>query len=191
VLDGLLTALPRDPGRVAALVGRLGPSAASTLGVHRLADLLVGLSADERADRVLPTDLPVTKIDAGGPPAYHVDPAQTAAFVRANLGASWPESARRPRTRVLVQNGVGTPGLVDAACRRLTAAGYQFVGSGNADSFGQARSTVLVFSGSISAAQVGDGVARTLRLPVSDVQRATQGQTVADVVVILGKDFKP
>lgn len=191
VLDGLLAALPSEAGAVQRLVGSLGKTAQSSLGAERLGEMLAGLAAAAKADHVLPSDLPVQKIDAGGEPTYRIDTAATKQFVEANLGASLPASARGERKRVFVQNGVGTPGLVITACNRLVDAGYAFAGSGNASEFRHTTSKVLVFDSSVAAAQLGNEVARTLRLPTKDVAVSTQGQNVADVIVILGKDYKP
>jgi hypothetical protein len=191
VIDGLLAALPTDAKAVERLVASLGKDGASTLGAERLGELLSGLATDARNDAVLPSDLPVQKVDAGGPATYRVDTAATKQFVEANLGASLPSSARGERTRVFVQNGVGTPGLVTTACTRLVEAGYAFAGSGNATEFGHETSKVLVFDRSLASAQIGNDVARALRLPVKDVAVSTEAQNVADVVVILGKDYKP
>jgi hypothetical protein len=191
VLDGLFAALPTEASAVQRLVASLGKDGASTLGAERLGQTLAGLAAASRADSVLPFDLPVQKIDAGGQPTYRVDAAGTKQFVEANLGSSLPSSARGERKRVFVQNGVGTPGLVITACNRLVDAGYAFAGSGNASDFGHATSKVLVFDSSVDAARLGNAVAHTLRLPTSDVAVSTQGQNVADVIVILGKDYKP
>lgn len=190
VLDGVLTQLPSSSTAAATTLSRLGRGAASTLGVQRLARILTSVAADVRANNALPTDLPTVKIDSGGSPSYRVDTQATTRLVSSNLGDSWPEAARHPRVRVFVQNGVGTPGLVDAACSRLTARGFAFAGSGNASQFGFTTSKVLVFDSTVAAAQVGNRVAAALRLPASDVEVSSQGQNVADVVVILGKDFK-
>lgn len=191
VLDGLLAALPADTDRVAGLIASLGPTARSTLGTDRLARVLTGLAAASRRNNVLPTDLPVIKIDAGsGPPAYRIDTEQTRTFVDTNLSASLPSSARVQHKRVFVQNGVGTPGLVSSACTRLIDAGFAFAGSGNAPRFGFTRSKVLVFDHSVESARLGDAVARALRLTSDDVAVSGTGQNVADVVVILGKDYK-
>jgi anionic cell wall polymer biosynthesis LytR-Cps2A-Psr (LCP) family protein len=188
VLDGLLNALPSSTATVQRLVSSLGRGAASTLGASRLADVLVGLKRDD----VFPATLPTVKIDAGsGQPAYRVDPAQTRTFVTSNLGASLPASARVTRKRVFVQNGVGTPGLVGSACTKLVAAGYAFAGSGNASHFGYTQSRVLVFDHSVASAELGDAIARALRLPPGDVAVSDAGQNVADALVILGKDYKP
>jgi hypothetical protein len=188
VLDGVLAQLPASHDAITGVVNKVG--ATSTLGAQRLAQVLTSLRSDVRSNNVLPTDLPTVKIDAGGSPAYRVDTAGTTRLVSSNLGDSWPESARHPRLRVFVQNGVGTPGLVDVACSRLTGAGFAFAGSGNAPHFGFPTSKVLVFDESVAAARNGDRVASALRLPTSDVEVSSQGQNVADVVVILGKDFK-
>jgi hypothetical protein len=192
VLDGIQAALPRSPAAVAKILQSLGTGASSSLGASRLADLLVGLAADARRSNVLPTALPVIKIDSGSAQAsYRVDTQQTTSFVDANLAASLPASARTTRKRVFVQNGVGTPGLAVTACTRLVDAGYAFAGSGNAPTFGYQTSKVLVFDHSIATAQLGNSVASALRLPESDVAVSSTGQNVADVLVILGKDYKP
>lgn len=188
VVDGLLAALPSSSSRVAHLVASLGTGGASTLGAQRLADVLVGLKSDD----VFPTVLPTVKIDAGrGRPTYRVDPAQTKTFVTSNLAASLPASARVQRKRVFVENGVGTPGLVSSACTKLVDAGYAFAGSGNADRFGFPRSKVLVFDHSVASAELGNAIARVLRLSENDVEVSDQGANVADAIVILGKDYKP
>lgn len=192
VLDGIETALPRSPSAVARIIQSLGAGAASTIGADKLAAVLVGLAADARQNNVLPTSLPVIKIDSGGTqPSYRVDTAQVASFVKANLSASLLPAAKTPRKSVLVQNGVGTPGLAVSACDKLVKAGFAFAGSGNAQTFGQKKSAVIVFDHSVASAELGDSVARALGLSVNDVAVQDLTQNVADVVVILGEDYKP
>lgn len=190
VLDAVLTALPQQKSRVVGVLNQLGPGATSTLGAQRLADVLAGMAQDIRSNNLLPSNLPVAKIDSGGTPTYRIDPAPTTKLVASNLGNSWPASARRSHARVFVQNGVGTPGLVQVACTRLVAAGFSFAGSGNAASFGYKTSKVLVFDTSVASARMGARVAAALQVPRADVEVSTQGQNVADVLVIIGKDFK-
>lgn len=191
VLDGVLAALPPTPARAAQVVGALGAQGASTIGPQRLGALLTGLAADVKANTVFPSDLPVIKIDTGNAtPSFRVDEAQTRTLVSTNLAESWPAAARVSRPRVLIQNGVGTPGLVGTACTRLVAAGFRVVGTGNASNFGFKTSKVLVFSSSIPAAQMGDRVARAIHVSQNDVAVSDQPQSVADVIVILGKDYR-
>jgi hypothetical protein len=80
---------------------------------------------------------------------------------------------------------------VPSACKRLVAAGYLVVGSGNATPFRAVPSKVLIFSHSVAAAELGDRVARMLRLPLGDVAVSSVQPTGTDVLVILGKDYKP
>src|SRR4029079_18404547 len=94
---------------------------------------------------------------------------KTHALVTSNLDASLPASARVTRTRVLIQNGVGTPGLVGPACQRRTAPGYAVVGSGNANSFDFNQSKVLVFDNSVASAELGNRVAAKRRPSGHDV----------------------
>jgi hypothetical protein len=191
VLDGILAALPTSTARVAQVVGALGAHATSTIGATRLATFLTGLASDVKANNVLPSVLPVVKIDSGGPPAFRVDGASTKTLVSTNLAQSWPTAARGSQPRVLIQNGVGRPGLDGSACTRLVDAGFRVVGSGNASTFGFRTSKVLVFSSSIAAAQLGARVARALHVSDNDVAVSDQSQSVADVIVILGKDYRP
>jgi hypothetical protein len=190
VFEGILAKLPPSPARVAQLTSALGPKGGSTLGAQHLAGLLLGLATDVRTNNAFPSVLPVVKIDSGGgTPAFRVDDAQTKTLVDTNLSDSLPASARTARPRVLIQNGVGTPGLAGAACQRLVAAGFRVVGSGNADNFNFRTSKVLVFSSSVSSAELGGRVARALGVSANDVAVSPQPQNVADVIVILGKDF--
>jgi hypothetical protein len=50
---------------------------------------------------------------------------------------------------------------------------------------------VLVEDGSERSTQRGQRVAAALGLPASAIEVNPRGQTVADVIVILGSDFKP
>jgi hypothetical protein len=190
VLQAVIDALPPDPGKAAALFRRA--HSFSTLSTRNFIALLHGLAADDAANNLLPTNLPVVAIDSGGAlPSYRVDDTKTQQLVSTSLGRSWPASARGHHTSVLIQNGVGRPGLVGPACARLLRAGYVIAGSGNASSFNHPRSQVIVFDTSVATARLGNAVAHALRLPGSDVLVSNQGQNVADVVVILGRDFRP
>ncbi|HTW20892.1 MAG TPA: LytR C-terminal domain-containing protein [Mycobacteriales bacterium] len=193
VVDGLLQALPTNPTAVAAALRQLGAGGTSTLGATKLSSLLAGLAGDSRrSSGLFPTDLPVTAIDAGGSsPSYEVDNSATGVrqLVQTQLANSVPAGADKQRTSVELLNGVGTPGLVLSACARLSAHGFVYAGSGNAATFNNPTSSVEIRSDNDIA--VGDSVAQALGLPTKDVQREGIGQNVADVIVILGGDYRP
>jgi hypothetical protein len=92
---------------------------------------------------------------------------------------------------VLVQNGVGTPGLGASARDKLVAAGMVYINGGNAEEFGRPTTLIIVEDDSASAQRLGEEVAEALGVPDTAVAIADEGQNVADVVVILGVDFEP
>ncbi|HET6909308.1 MAG TPA: LCP family protein [Mycobacteriales bacterium] len=189
VFQAVVDALPAKSAQAQAVLTRAG--AVSSLPAAQLSGLLTALAKDEQTNALLPLDLPTKPIDTGGGPnAYRVDQAQVTSLVNQQLAASLPASAGQKHPSVLIQNGTGTPGLVQSACDRLLPAGYVFAGSGNAPTFNYKTSQVIVFDSTIAAARVGDDVARRLGLPIGDVVASTQGQNVADVVVILGRDYR-
>ncbi|HEU4675100.1 MAG TPA: LCP family protein [Motilibacteraceae bacterium] len=189
VLRAVLAALPADPAATAAVVRSSGGS--STLAGPDLAATLVGLHAVVASGSATYDTLPVRGIDSGGDVAlYGLDPGAA----RTELSQDFPSAlqALGPGTvRVLVENGVGTPGLLDAARSRLVARGLVFRDGGNASRFGLPASAVLVPDATAASTAEGRRVAAALGLPAGAVQVSGRGQTVADVVVVLGADFRP
>ena len=123
VLDATFQALPTTPASIAAALRQLGPGGTSSLGATKLSTLLAGLAADSRsASGLFPTDLPVKPIDSGGAsPSYGVDTVCSGQLVHTQLAAPLPKDATGSHASVWLLNGVGTPGLVQTACPRLTA----------------------------------------------------------------------
>jgi LytR_cpsA_psr family/LytR cell envelope-related transcriptional attenuator len=192
VVDATIRALPHTTAGVTQVLGQLGPGGASSLGAEPLSALLVGLAADDsRPGGVLPIGLPTTLIDSGGAPAYSVDTAKTTQLVEQSFKPSLP--AVRPGRKITVElrNGVGSPGLVATACPRLAAAGLVYAGQGNAATFSNAPSEVQIGSDSATDRDDGAKVAHALRLPAGDVRLSALGQDQADVVVVLGRDYRP
>jgi hypothetical protein len=193
VVDATIRALPRSPAAVQALLAKLGAGGASTLGAASLATLLAGLASNDRqSGGVLPTDLPTTPIESGGAtPSYGIDTAGVDKLVDSRLRGSLPGGRRQTLPSVYVENGLGTPGLVESACARLQAAGFDYAGSGNAPSFGNGPSRVDVFSDAPPTLAQGYRLAKALGLSSGDVERSEQNQNVADLFVVLGSDYKP
>ncbi|MGD9957088.1 MAG: LCP family protein [Candidatus Nanopelagicales bacterium] len=191
VLRLTVAKLPPDATKIETILTQLGASARATVPFSDLAEFFLRLNADVTADDVAYKNLPVLGIDTGGPAAYRVDAEAAAAMVDELL----PEARRVPgpnsKVRVLVQNGVGSPGLNAAARTLLVEAGFTFVNGGNAASFGQAKTNVILPDTSKDALQWGAEVADALGVPASAIKVAEDGQSVADVIVVLGEDFTP
>ncbi len=191
VLEAMLAGLPTSAAEVAPLVGHLGATSQATVSDASLASFLASLAAATQAQNTLSQTLPTHAIDTGGPtPAYLIDSTGAAAMINGSFADSKPSDTTRP-VRVLVQNGVGTPGLGESAYQKLHRAGFSFLPGGNANHFGYRKTVVLIPDGSSHWIQEGQQVAKTLGVPNSAVMINDQGLTVADIVVILGQDYHP
>jgi hypothetical protein len=90
---------------------------------------------------------------------------------------------------VLVQNGVGTPGLGEQARHLLVDAGMRFVSGGNAATLGRDKTVVAIPSDGQRDRERGAAVAKALGLPDDAIAVGKDQPTLADVVVVLGEDF--
>jgi len=190
VVDGLLNALPKATSQVATTLSGLGPRSISSLSPPELASVLVGLAADGRSNALQYNSLPVIPIDPGnGVSSFRLDPDGTRALVDRLLAQSVPPGERQTGNRVLVLNGVGTPGIGEKVREKLVPAGLVFVASRNNASFGVTRTRVLVKEATPEAQALGERVATALGVPLDSVQTAEIG-SIADVVVVVGGDFR-
>jgi hypothetical protein len=189
LLEAILTRLPATQAQITPLVQNA--VLAGTETPARLAALLTGVRSDVAAARASSTLVPTIEIDSGsGTPWYGLDDKAAAAMVQERLaGAQFPVPAGG-RARILVENGVGTPGLGDAVRDVLVPRGYIFRSGGNAPAFGPGTSVVLIPDSSPQSRQLGTAIAKLLGLPATSVQLDLNQTTIADAVVILGSDYK-
>lgn len=191
VLDGLINVLPRTSEELAAQLSTLGQRSIATLDPPALADFLLGLAAADEGGQLQYDTLPVIPIDpGGGVQAFRVDAPRLTTVVDRLLADSVPAGVREGGNRVLVLNGVGTPGLGEAVRARIVPADFVFVDSRNAPEFGVERTQVFVRESTPEAQELGERVARALGLPGAPIAQQDFG-TVADVVILVGADFAP
>jgi hypothetical protein len=88
--------------------------------------------------------------------------------------------------RALVQNGSGTPGIGEAVGRDLIPAGFRIVLSENASTFDHATTTITA----TGDAHVDDADAAKRALGVGDVQVTQVPSGLADVTIVVGRDFE-
>jgi hypothetical protein len=189
VLDGVLAKMPRDEAAAGRIVGAF--RGATDRSTKQLAHLFVGLATDARGSDLTYTQLPVLDVDTGGPlPTYRIDSAKVQQLVKTSFAGSQVADGDGAGRRVLVENAVGTPGLGASVRDRIVKAGYVFVSSSNFPPFGRAQSLVLVFQDTPGAQAKGAALAKALGLPVTSVRFSPRGQSVADIVVILGRDYR-
>ena len=188
VLDAIITHLPAD---TTSLIGSLGKGSVTTQSAALVGDLLKHLGKDDAQDNVQYQSLPVTKVDVDENQRFRIDPDANKQLVDNLLAQSVPPGARKTGNRVLVLNGVGTPGLGDKVRAKLVAKGFVFIGRGNAPHFGFQKTLVLVPTATEQSVAVGQSVAKAIGVPTSAVQTTDEIGTIADVVVIVGADFRP
>jgi hypothetical protein len=187
VLAGILAKLPADP---ATVIKALGGGSVLSESPEAASALLAGLKQDDAAGNLQNRSLPVTPRASGNDDIHFgIDAAGTRSLVDDVLSDSVQPGARLSDNRVFVSNGVGTPGLNEQVRDKLVKAGFVCVGSNNALSFGVAKTQVLVPESSQDSAALGARVAKALGVPDSSVSSSTKIGTIADVVVIVGKDF--
>lgn len=136
------------------------------------------------SDDVLIVALPVKPISLGDETYFEPRRAEVADLIE-----SWWDvkvSGGDEPSRLIVYNGSGVPGIAGTAAQQLIRGGFRVVDTKNADNFGYAHTLIIVQRpGEVDPAAVRDalGVGRVLTQP-SD-------QRIADVIVIIGKDYAP
>ena len=191
VMTETISKLPDDRLTVEQMLTSLGGSARTTTTTTAVADFLLRMRAGILAGGQLVRVLPTTDIEAGtGLAVVRVDLVAAEGTIEGLLPQAMLD-ASEAAPRVLVQNGVGTPGLGASARDKLVGAGMVYINGGNAEQFGQPTTTVIVADATTASLQLGSEVATALGVPESAVTIAEEGQNVADAVVVLGADFTP
>lgn len=192
VLDQLMQRLPDNRDTLVNLFTEVDATERATLSVDELADFALSYGDIARGGDAAYQSLPTTILDSNGKlPALNVDPEGLDRLRSGLLADSLPPDAGGDQITVLIQNGVGTPGLEQDAAKLLQDAGYDFLNGGNANTFGVKETIVLIPDSTPASVTLGENVASTLGVPSSAVQVSDQGSSVADVIVVLGEDFKP
>lgn len=190
VLEALFGSLPEDVPGLATSITALGGGSRTSWQPRPLAEFLAGVRKAQAGDRYSPQVLPVSAIETGsGSPAFSIKVDEVAALVDAQLADSIPPGRDVGTNRVLVLNGVGTPGLGASVARKLRDE-FKIVGTRNKQGFQEKESVVVVFDNTDASIEKARRVAELLGLPPTAVRTSTQTQSVADVIVIIGPDYK-
>lgn len=128
--------------------------------------------------------MPVRPITLGNQTYFEPQRQEIADLVETWWGARI--NGEQAPTRVIVYNGSGVPGIAGIAAQELIRGGLRVVDTKNADRFDYRTTSIIVQNGPVSA---GEQV-RTV-LGVGKVVEQAADQQVADIVVIIGKDYRP
>ncbi len=126
--------------------------------------------------------LPVRSITIGGVTYYEPQRDQIADLLFSWWGVRL--GSGKQAVRVILYNGAGKPGVAGVAARALIKAGFRIVDTGNADRFDYATTQVILYSG-----DPADAIRVRDILGTGSVSRRTQSQDIADVIVIIGRDY--
>jgi hypothetical protein len=128
--------------------------------------------------------LPVQPVHLGSQTYFQPQKAKVADLLSKWWGVDATKVAQV--TRVILYNGAGVPGIAGEAAQQLIHSGLRVVDTKNADNFKYAQTQIIVQRGNI---QQGKDIAKTLGVGVVKSQPADQN--ISDVIVIVGKDYKP
>jgi anionic cell wall polymer biosynthesis LytR-Cps2A-Psr (LCP) family protein len=186
----LVTKLPSTSAAVQAMLGGVGANGKSTFDNAKLADYLETMHQDAVADHTTYDTIPTQSIDTGYGVSYRVDQDSLKTLIANDFADSVPQPVNGITGNVYVQNGVGSAVAVRAARTELINAGLQFTDGGTAAKAHEARSLIMINDANPASITRGQYIAKALHLPATDVAVAPLAQNVADVIVILGADFK-
>ena len=128
--------------------------------------------------------LPVKPIKLGNQTYFEPQRAELADLLKSWWGVDATKAAAV--TRIILYNGAGVPGVAGEAAQQLIRGGFRVVDTKNADSFNYPTTQIVVQRGD---PKQGDEIARVLG--VGTVVQQPSDQDVADVIVVVGKDYKP
>jgi hypothetical protein len=155
----------------------------SSLSPAELESLAKDLSAISQGNTAV-VPLPVKPIKLGNQTYFEPQRAEVADLLKAWWGVDASKAAAV--TRVILYNGAGIPGIAGEAAQQLIRGGFRVVDTKNADNFNYANTKIVVQRGD---AKQGEEIARILG--VGTVEQQPSDQNVADVIVVIGKDYKP
>lgn len=135
-------------------------------------------------ERTALVPLPVRPIDLGGETYFEPQRDQIADLLLQWWGIRL--GAEDTSVRVILYNGSGVPGIAGEAAQEVIAAGLRVVDTKNADRFDYDTTLIVVQSGETSHGELVQAA-----LGVGEVVEKPSEQQVADVIVIIGRDYQP
>lgn len=167
--------------RVSTLVSQ---ATATNLTKEDKADLDTFLKSVKSRD-VWIVPLPVKPVAVGDERYYEPQRDEIADIVVQWWGAHIDQ--QKPAIRLIVYNGVGTPGVAGKAAQQLIRKGFRVVDSRNAENFGYKTTQILLYHGTDEdAAAVREALGG-----VGEVIAQSAAQNVADMIVVIGEDYVP
>jgi LCP family protein required for cell wall assembly len=173
-------------GELASGIGSLGRALDGDAGATAFGRFLAAFATVSASARTYDV-LPVTPVGGGDQDeSFRINQGelqtQVARFMPGSL------SAPAPRTRLQLLNGNGMPEVGISVAEKLIPSGFELVDSGNARSFGFAKTKIIVYASDAATMSIAERVKQLLGL--GQIVVARRGQTSIDVTIVIGKDYK-
>ena len=117
---------------------------------------------------------------------YTIDYDKLPAFVKKYVKTDY----RKPtgsRTRVEILNGNGVPGIGKKVASQLNLQKFQVVNSANADNFDHPETVIIIYANDEDTVAAAEEIKNELE--VGRIEPRPKNQDVADITVIVGKDY--
>ncbi|TLM98439.1 MAG: LytR family transcriptional regulator [Actinobacteria bacterium] len=177
------TAVYKDALTKQSVLGIVEAQTNTNLTPEQLDDLTRSVKTIAQKNVAL-VPMPVKPIKLGEQTYFEPQRQQIADLLKSWWGID-PQKADQA-TRVIVYNGAGKPGIAGEAAQVLIRRGFRVVDTKNADSFKYKTTRVVVRRGNAARGQaVADA------LGVGKVSVEPSDEDVTDVIVIIGKDYRP
>ncbi len=118
---------------------------------------------------------------------YYYQPEKTAVDAMITRIFYSDKNSTSKNLRVRVLNGVGEPGIATDVANKLIDKGYRVVDTKNADSFDYAETQIIIYASNTQKTALANKIKDTLG--VGKIVLNNLPQDVADVTVIVGKDY--
>lgn len=165
-----------------SMAGVASVSTESNIGSDDLASMKALLDSI-KTENVAIAALPTKPIKLGKRTYFEPQPQEIADLLKQWWGIS--VTGRDTAIRVIVLNGSGEPGIAGDAAGQLIDAGFRVIDTRNADRFNYRTSRILV-----QGADTTHGKRAKQALGVGDVIAQDSAQRLADIIIIIGKDYK-
>lgn len=173
----------RDALTAQRVSGLVGTSVSTNLAATELKTLEKRMSAVPQKNVAL-VPMPVKPLKLGKQTYFEPQRDEIADLLKQWWGID-PNQGEQT-TRVIVYNGAGVPGIAGQAAQQLIRAGFRVIDTKNAETFDYKKTEITVKRGERVR---GDKVREALGVGTVNVDISTAD--VTDVIVVIGKDYKP
>lgn len=142
------------------------------------------LASEVPTGEALMVPMPVKTVSVGEDIYYQPQKDKIADVLKSWWGIS--ASPQQQPLRIKILNGSGLPGIAGVAAKVLIRDGYQVIDTTNASAFTVGRTRIVVYHATDAAALQIQKVIGNGR-----IVRGKEAQDVVDVIIVIGKDFKP